>query len=124
MASETQDRMLSEIEDLGYTTNRAARSLRSRAHNPRVLPGAELPYRFAVEARQGVNRAPDQATFYPLVSTTHDVRQSECPHTNPHNGRREARPVVAAKHAVGAGCRTSDDRYRYGRGVNNPLSVT
>jgi len=117
VASETQDCMLSVIEDLGYTTNLVARSMRSRAKNlvGSIMPDIACP--FAVEVMQGENRAIAESTFYPLVYTTDDVRKSGSAHTNPRIGRRDERHAVAADHGVGAGCRTSDYRYRRRRSI-------
>jgi hypothetical protein len=53
VASETKDRMLSVIEDLGYTINLAARSMRSRAKNLVGLIMPDIAYPFAVEVMQG-----------------------------------------------------------------------
>ncbi|MBN2116461.1 MAG: LacI family DNA-binding transcriptional regulator [Anaerolineales bacterium] len=96
VASETQDRMLSVIEDLGCT-NLAARSLRSRAQNlvGVIMPDIACP--FVVEGMQATNRATAESTFYPLVYTTDDVRKSGSAHTNPRTGRRVPCCVDAAR---------------------------
>ncbi len=83
MASETQNRMLSMIEDLGYTTKLAARSMRSRAKNLVRLIMPDIARPFAVEVMQGVNRVIAESTSYPLVYIPDDVRKRESAHTNP-----------------------------------------
>ena len=76
VASETQDRMLSVIEDLGYPTNLVEL----------IMP--DIAYPFAVDVMQGVNHAIAESKFYPLVYRTDDVRKSGGAHTNPRIGRR------------------------------------
>src|SRR5258706_14234327 len=55
VASETQDRILSVIDDLGYTTNLAARSMRSQKKNVVGLLMPHIAYRFAIEGMHRVN---------------------------------------------------------------------
>jgi len=76
VASETQDRILSVIENLGYTTNLAARSMRSRKKNLVGLIMPDIAYPFAIEVMKGVNRAIAESEFDLLVYTTGDVRKS------------------------------------------------
>ena len=76
VASETQDRILSVIDDLGYTTNLAARSMRSQKNNLVGLIMPDIAYPFAVEVMKGVNRAIAESEFDLLVYTTGDVRKS------------------------------------------------
>lgn len=76
VASETQDRILSVIDDLGYTTNLAARSMRSQKKNLIGLIMPDIAYPFAVEVMKGVNRAIAESEFDLLVYTTGDVRKS------------------------------------------------
>ncbi len=76
VASETQDRIRSVIDDLGYTTNLAARSMRSFKKNLVGLIMPDIAYPFAVEVMKGVNRAIAQSDFDLLVYTTGDVRKS------------------------------------------------
>ncbi len=77
VASETQDRILSVIDDLGYTTNLAARSMRSFKKNLVGLIMPDIAYPFAIEVMKGVNRAIAESEFDLLVYTTGDVRKSE-----------------------------------------------
>jgi len=76
VAGETQERILSVIDDLGYTTNLAARSMRSRKKNLVGLIMPDIAYPFAIEVMKGVNRAIAESEFDLLVYTTGDVRKS------------------------------------------------
>ncbi len=76
VASDTQDRIRSVIDDLGYTTNLAARSMRSFRKNLVGLLMPDIAYPFAVEVMKGVNRAIAESEFDLLVYTTGDVRKS------------------------------------------------
>lgn len=76
VASDTQDRILSVIDDLGYTTNLAARSMRSQKKNLVGLIMPDIAYPFAIEVMKGVNRAIAESEFDLLVYTTGDVRKS------------------------------------------------
>ena len=76
VASETQDRIRSVIDDLGYTTNLAARSMRSQKKNLVGLIMPDIAYPFAIEVMKGVNRAIAESEFDLLVYTTGDVRKS------------------------------------------------
>jgi LacI family transcriptional regulator len=76
VASETQERIRSIIDDLGYTTNLAARSMRSFKKNMVGLIMPDIAYPFAIEVMKGVNRAIAESEFDLLVYTTGDVRKS------------------------------------------------
>ena len=76
VASSTQARILSVIDDLGYTTNLAARSMRSFKKNLVGLIMPDIAYPFAVEVMRGVNQAIAESEFDLLVYTTGDVRKS------------------------------------------------
>ncbi|GAP13568.1 transcriptional regulator, LacI family [Longilinea arvoryzae] len=76
VAKETQDRILSVIEELGFTTNLAARSMRSRKKNLIGLIMPDIAYPFAIEVMKGVNRAIAESEFDLLVYTTGNVRKS------------------------------------------------
>ena len=76
VASETQERIRSVIDDLGYTTNLAARSMRSFKKNMVGLIMPDIAYPFAIEVMKGVNRAIAESEFDLLVYTTGDVRKS------------------------------------------------
>ncbi len=76
VASETQDRIRSVIDNMGYTTNLAARSMRSFKKNMVGLIMPDIAYPFAIEVMKGVNRAIAESEFDLLVYTTGDVRKS------------------------------------------------
>ena len=76
VASETQQHILSVIDNLGYTTNLAARSMRSQKKNLVGLIMPDIAYPFAIEVMKGVNRAIAESEFDLLVYTTGDVRKS------------------------------------------------
>ena len=75
VASETQDRILSVIDDLDYAANLAARSMRSRKKNLVGLIMPDIAFPFAIEVMKGVNRAIAESEFDLLVYTTGDVRK-------------------------------------------------
>jgi LacI family transcriptional regulator len=64
------------IDDLGFTTNLAARSMRSQKKNLVGLIMPDIAYPFAIEVMKGVNRAIAESEFDLLVYTTGDVRKS------------------------------------------------
>ncbi len=76
VASETQERVLAVIEQLEYTSNLAARSMRSRKKNliGLVVPDIGSPY--SIEVMKGINRAIAESPFDLLVYTTGDVKKS------------------------------------------------
>src|SRR4026207_101260 len=76
VASQTQDRIRSVIDDLGYTTNLAARSMRSFKKNMVGLIMPDIAYPFAIEVMKGVNRAIAESEFDLLVYPPGDVRKS------------------------------------------------
>ena len=76
VSSETQEHVRSVIDELGYTTNLAARSMRSFKKNLVGLIMPDIAYPFAIEVMKGVNRAIAESEFDLLVYTTGDVRKS------------------------------------------------
>ncbi len=76
VASDTQDHILAVIEELGYTSNLAARSMRSFKKGLLGLIMPDIAYPYAVEIMKGVNRAISESEFDLLVYTTGDVRKS------------------------------------------------
>jgi LacI family transcriptional regulator len=75
VAKDTQERVLSVISHLGYTSSLAARSMRSLRTNliGLVMPDVEHP--FSIEIMKGVNRAITESPFDLLVFTTGNVRK-------------------------------------------------
>jgi LacI family transcriptional regulator len=75
VASDTQNRILEVIEQLSYTSNLAARSMRGRNTNLIGLIMPDIAYPFAIEVMKGVNRAIAASDYDLLVYTTGDVRK-------------------------------------------------
>ena len=75
VASETQDHILKVINKLGYTSNLAARSMRSHKKNliGLVVPDFGL---YSVEIMSGVNRAIAESKFDLLAYTTGDAQKN------------------------------------------------
>jgi len=76
VADETKTHILKVIEDMGFTTNLAARSMRSHKKNLIGLIMPDIAYPFAIEVMKGVNQAIAESDFDLLVYTTGDVRKS------------------------------------------------
>lgn len=76
VASDTKERILSVIDEMGYATNLAARSMRSRKNNMVGLLMPDIAFPFCIEVMKGVNRAIAESEFDLLVYTTGDVRKS------------------------------------------------
>lgn len=77
VATDTQDRIRAVIDQLGYTSNIAARSMRSRKLNMigLIVPDLEGPYSF--EILKGVNRAIANREYDLLVYTTGDFKKND-----------------------------------------------
>jgi LacI family transcriptional regulator len=75
VASDTQERILKVIGKLGYTSNLAARSMRSHKKN---LIGLVVPdiHPYSVEIMKGVNRAIAESKYDLLVYTTGDAQKN------------------------------------------------
>ncbi len=76
VASNTQDHILEVIDQLGYTSNLAARSMRSFKKGLLGLIMPDIAYPYAVEIMKGANRAISESEFDLLVYTTGDVKKS------------------------------------------------
>jgi LacI family transcriptional regulator len=76
VSAETQERVLTVIEELGYTSNLAARSMRSVKNNLVGLIMPDIAYPFAVEVMRGANQAISESDFDLLLYTTGDVYKS------------------------------------------------
>ena len=76
VAGETVERVQAVIIRLGYTSNLAARSMRSQRKNiiGLVVPDIGSPY--SIEVMKGVNKAIAESTFDLLVYTTGNIRKS------------------------------------------------
>lgn len=77
VAAATQARILAVIDELGYTSNLAARSMRSHRNNliGLVVPDIGSPY--SIEIMKGVNRAIAETDFDLLVFTTADAQKTD-----------------------------------------------
>ena len=75
VAVDTQSRVLEVIEQLSYTSNLAARSMRGRKTNLIGLIMPDIAYPFAFEVMKGVNRAIAESEYDLLVYTTGDIRK-------------------------------------------------
>jgi LacI family transcriptional regulator len=76
VASDTQDHILAVIDELGYTSNLAARSMRSRKKNLIGLVVPDIGFPYAIEIMKGINQAIAESKFDLLVYTTGDVHKS------------------------------------------------
>ena len=77
VARETQDRILGVIARLGYTSNLAARSMRSHKKNLIGLVVPDIGFPYSIEIMKGINQAVAESTYDLLVYTTGDVHKSE-----------------------------------------------
>jgi LacI family transcriptional regulator len=75
VAQETQVRIQQVIDQLGYTSSLAARSMRGQKNNLIGLIMPDIAYPFAFEVMKGVNRAIAESEYDLLVFTTGDVRK-------------------------------------------------
>lgn len=75
VASDTQDRVSAVIEELGYTSNLAARSMRSRKKNLIGLVVPDIGFPYSIEIMKGINRAIAESRFDLLVYTTGGIQK-------------------------------------------------
>jgi LacI family transcriptional regulator len=75
VAPETYEKVQGVIEELGYTSSLAARSMRSRKTNVigLIMPDVEFP--FAIEVMKGVNRAISELGYDLIIYTGGDTRK-------------------------------------------------
>ncbi|MBL8064123.1 MAG: LacI family DNA-binding transcriptional regulator [Anaerolineales bacterium] len=76
VASETQEHILKVINKLGYTSNLAARSMRSHKKNLIGLVVPDIGFPYSIEIMKGVNRAIAESKFDLLLYTTGDVQKN------------------------------------------------
>ncbi|MBI5294505.1 MAG: LacI family DNA-binding transcriptional regulator [Chloroflexi bacterium] len=76
VADDTQDRVLAVIGKLGYTSNLAARSMRSRKKNLIGLVVPDIGFPYSIEIMKGINQAIAESAYDLLVYTTGDVHKS------------------------------------------------
>ena len=77
VADETQARIVGVIAKLGYTSNLAARSMRSHKKNLIGLVVPDIGFPYSIEIMKGINQAIAESTYDLLVYTTGDVQKSE-----------------------------------------------
>jgi len=75
VSSVTQEHIEETIQQLGYTSNLAARSMRSKRNHLVGLIMPDIAYPFAWEVMKGVNRAIAESEYDLLVYTRGDVRK-------------------------------------------------
>jgi LacI family transcriptional regulator len=73
VADDTQERVLSVIGELGYTSSLAARSMRSHRKNLIGLVVPDIGWPYSIEVMKGINRAIAESTFDLLLYTAGDV---------------------------------------------------
>src|SRR3990172_10118681 len=76
VAFDTQERVLSVIGELGYTSSLAARSMRSHRKNLIGLVVPDIGWPYSIEVMKGINRAIAESTFDLLLYTAGDVRKA------------------------------------------------
>ena len=79
VASDTQERIRAVISKLGYTSNLAARSMRSHKNNLIGLVVPDIGFPYSIEIMKGVNRAIAESPYDLLVYTTGDIQKSGTP---------------------------------------------
>lgn len=75
VASDTQARVLKVIKELGYTSNLAARSMRSRKKNLIGLVVPDIGFPYSIEIMKGINRAIAETSFDLLLYTTGGIQK-------------------------------------------------
>jgi LacI family transcriptional regulator len=76
VAGDTQKKILKIIDKLGYTSNLAARSMRSRRNNLLGLVVPDIGFPYSIEVMKGINRAIAESAFDLLVYTTGDIHKT------------------------------------------------
>jgi LacI family transcriptional regulator len=76
VAKDTQARVLAVIDELGYTSNLAARSMRSRKKNLLGLVVPDIGFPYSIEIMKGIDRAIAESTFDLLLYTTGGIHKA------------------------------------------------
>lgn len=76
VAGDTQEKILGVISKLGYTSNLAARSMRSRRKDLLGLVIPDIGFPYSIEVMKGINRAIAESKFDLLVYTLGDSNKS------------------------------------------------
>jgi LacI family transcriptional regulator len=77
VALQTRERVLSVIDEMGYTADLAARSMRTRSNNLVGLVVPDIGFPYSIEIMKGINRVISESDYDLLVYTTGDVKKSE-----------------------------------------------
>jgi LacI family transcriptional regulator len=75
VANETQERVLQVISELGYTSNLAARSMRSRKKNLIGLVVPDIGFPYSIDIMKGINQAISESYFDLLLYTTGGIQK-------------------------------------------------
>ena len=84
VAEETQRTVLKVIEDLGYSSSLAARSMRSRKTNLIGLVVPDIGFPYSIEIMKGINQAIAESSFDLLVYTTGDIHKNATAYREQH----------------------------------------
>jgi len=76
VADETQRVVLRVIDELGYTSSLAARSMRSRKTNLIGLVVPDIGFPYSIEIMKGINQAIAESFFDLLLYTTGDIHKN------------------------------------------------
>ena len=76
VSPETYQRVQTVIDELGYSSSLAARSMRSHKKNLIGLVVPDIGFPYSIEIMKGINRAIAESSFDLLVFTTGDIRKS------------------------------------------------
>lgn len=76
VAEDTRQHVLTIIEELGYISNLAARSMRSIKNNLIGLVVPDIGFPYSIEIMKGINRAIAESSFDLLLYTTGDIKKS------------------------------------------------
>lgn len=76
VALKTRERVLSVIDQMGYTADLAARSMRTRSNNLIGLVVPDIGFPYSIEIMKGINRAICESEYDLLVYTTGDVKKA------------------------------------------------
>lgn len=75
VASDTREHILTVIAELGYTSNLAARSMRSHKKNLIGLVVPDIGFPYSIEIMKGINQAIAESNFDLLVYTTGQIQK-------------------------------------------------
>lgn len=76
VALQTRERVLTVIDQMGYTSDLAARSLRTRNNRLIGLVVPDIGFPYSIEIMKGINRAISESEYDLLVYTAGDVKKT------------------------------------------------